>query len=180
LLLAYQEFSRADRDAIAGWLSSETWPFHGNPRPSREDVERRVDEGFFDGEGIKTFWIVGAGQEEVGLLRLFDLGDPTPLFDLWIREIYRGQGIGRLALEWLTAYLFTTYAHVLRIGGNTREDNLAMRKVFRRCGYVKEAHYRKAWPTTDGRHLAAIGYAILREDWAEKTVTPVDFDDEPD
>jgi RimJ/RimL family protein N-acetyltransferase len=178
--LTFQEFSPVEGEILADWLSSETWPFHSNSRPSREGIAHMVDEGAFHGETVKTFWVLGNGREKVGLLRLFDLDDDTPLFDLWIREAFRGQGIGKGALEWLTTYLFTTYPHVLRIGGNTREDNRAMRKLFRTCGYVKEAHYRKAWPTADGRFLASVGYAILREDWAEKKLTAVTWDDEAD
>jgi RimJ/RimL family protein N-acetyltransferase len=47
-------------------------------------------------------------------------------------------------------------------------DNAAMRRVFEACGWVKEAHHRKAW-----RGFDAIGYAIPREDWESGRVTPV-------
>lgn len=76
------------------------------------------------------------------------------------------------AVTWLTRYLFETWAECDRIEGTTREDNLAMRKLFLRCGYVKEGHFRKAW---DGEH-AAILYAILREDWEQGKITPVLWD----
>lgn len=52
-----------------------------------------------------------------------------------------------------------------------------MREVFLRCGYVKEAHYRQAWPG-DVPH-DAVGYAVLRSDWSTGTVTPPNFADEP-
>lgn len=51
--------------------------------------------------------------------------------------------------------------------------------MFRACGWVKEAHYREAWPVRDGGSLDAVAYAILRRDWATGTTTPVRFDDEP-
>ncbi|WP_435612076.1 hypothetical protein [Streptomyces sp. bgisy159] len=54
-----------------------------------------------------------------------------------------------------------------------------MRRVFRACGYVEEAHYRQAWPTEDGTVCDAVGYAILRRDWRTGTTTLPDWDDEP-
>jgi RimJ/RimL family protein N-acetyltransferase len=54
-----------------------------------------------------------------------------------------------------------------------------MRRTFRTCGYVKEAHYRQAWPSPGGTINDAVGYAILRTDWQAGTVTPPDWDDEP-
>jgi hypothetical protein len=37
----------------------------------------------------------------------------------------------------------------------------------------KEAHYRRGWPTRDGRLLDAVGYALVRTDWRDGTTTPV-------
>ncbi|MCM4076910.1 hypothetical protein [Paractinoplanes hotanensis] len=47
--------------------------------------------------------------------------------------------------------------------------------MFRACGFVKEAHYREAWPGSDGRLHDTIGYGILRRDWLSGSVTPVDW-----
>jgi hypothetical protein len=55
-----------------------------------------------------------------------------------------------------------------------------MRRTFRAGGFVKEAHYRRGWPTRDGRLLDAVGYALLSTDWRDGTTTPVDWNDEPD
>ena len=60
-----------------------------------------------------------------------------------------------------------------------REGNVAMRRVFVRAGFVKEAHYREAWPSDGGPPLASIGYGILRRDWASGGTTPLTWDDEP-
>ncbi|BCN29827.1 GNAT family N-acetyltransferase [Anaeromicropila herbilytica] len=59
-----------------------------------------------------------------------------------------------------------------RIEANTREDNYGMRCVFHKSGFVKEAHYRKAWKGYD-----SIGYAIIREDWKNGVITPVNWND---
>lgn len=56
-----------------------------------------------------------------------------------------------------------------------------MRSVLRRNGYVKEAHYRQAWPAPDGSPHSSphdgVGYAILRSDWRGGTTTPVRWAD---
>jgi RimJ/RimL family protein N-acetyltransferase len=54
-----------------------------------------------------------------------------------------------------------------------------MRRTFIRCGYVKEAHWRRSWAGRDGTLYDAIGYGILRSDWETGTVTRPDWDDEP-
>ena len=121
--------------------------------------------------------MVTGTETKVGLIRLLDLGDDTPLFDLRIRAASRGKGLGTSALRWLTGYLFNEFPSIRRIEGTTRQDNLAMRRTFRKCGYVKEAHYRQAWPSRDGTVYDAVGYAILRSDWQAGTVTPPDWAD---
>nr|WP_240506835.1 GNAT family protein [Thermoactinospora rubra] len=112
------------------------------------------------------------------MLRLQDLADDTPVFDLRVRQAHRGRGLGAAAVTWLTRYLFTELPGIRRIEGTTRQDNHAMRAVFRRCGYAKEAHYRQAWPGPDGKVYDSVGYAILRSDWLAGTVTPPHWDDE--
>ncbi|MFC0629384.1 GNAT family N-acetyltransferase [Kribbella deserti] len=143
----------------------------------RDDAQRSVSGGNYDSDGNRTFWITAA-DHTVGLIRLMDLDDESPLFDLRIRSQYRGQGIGGQALTWLTRYLFTEFPQILRIEGNTRQDNVAMRRTFQRCGYVKEAHYRDAWPASDGAVHDAVGYAILRRDWLAGTATIPQWNDE--
>ena len=45
-------------------------------------------------------------------------------------------------LKALTTHVFTTMHAVNRFEGQTREDNVAMRKTFLHTGFVKEAHRR--------------------------------------
>lgn len=117
----------------------------------------------------------------VGVIRLFDLGsgpddDETPLFDIKIKEEFRGKGIGKQALGWLTDFVFSNYLNKTRFEATTRIDNIAMRRVFENCGFVKEAQYRQAWPDAEGNRYDCTGYAILRSDWLNKTKTPVNFE----
>ena len=171
----------AERELLADWLSSEHWFYHSNPRLSRAEVLNWVDRGEFTGTNYQTFWIIANPDQRVGLIRLFDLDDiedGAPRFDLRIQSEYRGQGIGKEALRWLTGYLFETWSELERIEGSTRVDNRAMRKVFLQCNYAKEGHFRKAWAAVDGKRLDSICYGILREDWINQTITPMNWNDE--
>ena len=106
-------------------------------------------------------------------------GGGAPLFDLRLAQEHRGRGLGEAALRALTSHVFATYADLRRFEGQTREDNIAMRTVFVRSGWVKEAHYREAWPVEGGEPLASIAYGMLRRDWETGTTTPVPWGDEP-
>lgn len=173
----YRRFVPAEADLLAEFLTTEDWPYHGTRGRDAAHIRQDATAGRYDNDQVRTFWIVT--ETEVGLIRLFDLADDTPLFDLRIRAAYRGTGLGALALRWLTRYLFTEFPGIRRIEGHTRQDNHAMRRTFRRCGYVKEAHHRQAWPAPDGTIYDAVSYAILRTDWQAGTITPPDWDDEP-
>ena len=178
----YRRFTAAEADALADFLLDTPWPFHVPSSPDRELILKRVADHFYDGDDSRTFWIISGGQR-AGLLRLLDLTEVgrgvAPMFDLRLAPAHRRQGIGRQTVAWLTEYLFTTFPDLQRIEGNTRQDNLAMRRTFRSCGYVKESHYRAAWPGESGRLHDSIGYAVLRRDWLSGTTTLPDWDDEP-
>ncbi|WP_374010558.1 GNAT family N-acetyltransferase [Leifsonia sp. LS-T14] len=168
-----------DHDALVAFLTGNTFPFHVVARPTADQVETAIEAGSYGDDDHASFWISAEAGERVGLLRLHDLADPTPLLDLRIADSLRGRGIGTSALRAATELVFTSMPAVVRFEGQTREDNIPMRRTFLRCGWVKEAHYREAWPTADGRKLASVAYAILRRDWALGTTTPVPWNDEP-
>jgi RimJ/RimL family protein N-acetyltransferase len=177
--ISHRRFVPAEADLLAEFLTAEVWPYHGSGAPDAAQIRAHAAAGRYDNDQTRTFWILTRTGTEAGLIRLLDLADDTPLFDLRIRAAYRGQGLGTQAVRWLTGYLFTELPGIRRIEGTTRQDNLAMRRAFRRCGYVKEAHYRQAWPAPGGMVYDAVGYAILRTDWQAGTNTPPDWDDEP-
>ena len=166
-------------DALVRFLTSESWDYHGNPNPSAAEIREVFKQGYYTGEDVETFWIVIDSGRKIGLIRIFDLQDPTPLFDIRITRPYRGMGIGEKAVKWLTHHVFTHHPGAIRIEGRTRKDNYAMRKVFFKCGYVREAYHRKAWPSSDGTLHDSVGYGITREDWEENKVTPVDWGEVP-
>lgn len=174
--VTFQPLQDTERDLLADWVSSDEWPFHVGTRRTREDVLSVFDKRFMNDE-VRSFWMLD-GDERVGFFVIMDLEDETPMLDLRLRTEYRGCGYGKIALKWLTDHIFTTWPDKIRIEGQTREDNLAMRRVFRQCGYVKEAHYRASWPTPEGGRVASIGYGILRSDWEQGVTTPLTWDDE--
>ncbi len=175
--ITYRRVEPGDADRLVVFLTGDTWPFHGSPVVTAEKARQWIATGRFHGDDNRAFWIAVEGAD-AGLIRLMDLGDSTPLFDLRLRAQYRGKGIGGQALRWLTEYLFNEFPAIRRVEGNTRQDNLAMRRAFQRAGYVKEAHYREAWPTDGGEVYDAVGYAILRRDWLAGTTTTPEWHDE--
>lgn len=172
-----------EKELLSKWLSSQEWDFHVNSKTTPEKILTLIDEGNFTGEENQTFWIRNEQNLSVGLIKLFEMddledGDGSPLFDLRILKEYQGKKIGQAAVEWLTNYLFQNWSKLNRIEGTTRADNFSMRKVFVKCGYVKEGHYRQAWPTTNGELKDTVRYTILRNDWLTKTTTPVNWNDD--
>lgn len=168
-----------DRDELAAWLSAESWPFHVNRQLTPEQVGKRIDAGGFSGPDSRCFWMMGESGDRLGFLHLFDLedvDDGSPMFDLKIKAAHRGKGLGKAALRWLTAYLFETYPTLNRVEGNTRIDNVAMRRTFLACGYAKEGHFRDGWPTEDGGRVDTVHYGILRKDWETGKTSPVDWE----
>ncbi|MFI9598490.1 GNAT family N-acetyltransferase [Streptomyces sp. NPDC052043] len=177
--ITFRRLAPSHPEPLIHFLTGESWPFHGVSEVDLDTVRRWIAEGRFESEENRSFWIFADEDEHpVGLVRLMDLTDGTPLFDLRIRAGHRGLGIGRAAVTWLTRYLFEEFPHMHRIEGNTRQDNRPMRHVFQHCGYAKEAHYRDAWPSQDGTFHDAVGYAILRRDWLSGRVTLPRWDDE--
>ena len=74
----------------------------------------------------------------------------------------------------LTSYLLALAMFIPASG--TMADRFGARRVFRAAGWVKEAHYREAWPVAGGSPRASVGYGVLRRDWETGTTTPVDWD----
>jgi RimJ/RimL family protein N-acetyltransferase len=108
-----------------------------------------------------------------GLLRIFDLDDGTPLFDLRIGATHRGKGIGTAGVQWATRHVFDRYRAITRFEATTRVDNVAMRRALLRNGWVKESHWRCSWPSSTGEMVDGVGYGILRSDWSSGRTTPV-------
>lgn len=166
----------ADREAFVAFLSSNGFPFHVSAQLDRAEAERRVDSGSWRDDENGSFWLEHNELGTVGVIRLEDLEDSTPMFDLRLAADFRGRGLGAEALRAATDHVFT-HLEADRFEGCTRADNIAMRRTFVACGWVKEAHFRRGWPVTGAEPADAVNYSILRSDWSGGTTTPVPFDD---
>ncbi|WP_043599556.1 GNAT family N-acetyltransferase [Cellulomonas flavigena] len=166
-----------DRGALVEFMTRNVFPFHVRPRLTAADVEQAIDAGAYRDEEHDTFWVEHTDHGRIGTLRLEDLSDDAPLFDLRLDGRFRGRGLGVDVLRAATDLVFSTLPAVRRFEGQTREDNVAMRRTFLRCGWVKEAHYREGWPVEGGDPVASVAYAILRRDWASGTTTTFVWED---
>lgn len=166
-----------DAEALAEFLTSQEWPLHTAGRPTRDVILERVLAGYYNSAHTSTYAVLDDGRV-VAMIRLEDLQDDTAMFDVRVSTARRSQGLGTHLVMWATGHVFSSYPAAIRVEAVARRDNISMRRVLRRCGYVKESHYRASWPDAGGRLLDAVGYAVLRQDWESGTTTPVEWDDE--
>jgi RimJ/RimL family protein N-acetyltransferase len=167
---------QGEAQELIDFLTSETWPFHGASQLKEEEVIQNINNQVYVGDDRITFWI-SLNETKVGMIRVFDLEDETPLFDIRIKHLYRQQGIGQIAIRQMLDYVFSQYDHVLRVEGYTRIDNVGMRQLFRKCGFIKEAHHRQAWKSDSGVYYDTIGYGLLKQDFLSNSITPINWDD---
>lgn len=167
----------ADGPELVTLVSSHEYPFHVRRAPTAEQVEARLADGTFLDDDHATYWVDHATEGRIGVVTLDDLTDDTPMLDLRLVTEARGRGLGLAALQAVTDLVFTSMPQVRRFEGQTREDNVAMRRTFLRAGFLKEAHYREGWPVDGGAPLASVAYAILRADWETGTVTRFVWED---
>lgn len=173
-----QEWTMEEQEQLIHFMTTNTWPYHGNSHPGRELIEKAIEEGGYESDEVKTFWVENDEGDKVGIVKIYDLQDDIPLFDLRIADRYRGHGYGPKSLRLVAEFVFGLSEKKIRLEGHTRQDNLAMRKTFERAGFVKEAHLRKAWFSPKGNsYYDAVTYGMTREDFLEGTTTPVVWED---
>lgn len=173
-----REWTMEEQEQLIHFLTTNTWPFHGNSNPERALLEKTIEEGGYESDEVKTFWVQNEEEEIVGIVKIYDLQDEIPLFDLRIADEYRGFGYGPKALKLITEFVFGLPEGKIRLEGHTRQDNLAMRKTFERAGFVKEGHMRNAWfSPKENSYYDAVTYGMTREDFFAGTTTPVIWED---
>ncbi|WP_345799729.1 GNAT family N-acetyltransferase [Microbacterium sp. Kw_RZR3] len=172
LSLTPMDPSRRDRAELIAFLTTNVFPFHVRSRLTAADVERAIEDGAWHGDDTEAYWLDG-DRGRVGLIRLDDLGDATAMIDLRLAEVWRGHGFGTTALALARDRVFSTRVNVLRLEGQTREDNLAMRRAFERGGWVCEAYYRDGWPVEGAEPVASVAYSVLRRDRVSGSTSPV-------
>ena len=175
-----QEWTMEEQEQLIHFMTTNTWPFHGNSHPGRDLIEKAIEEGGYESDEVKTFWVENEESEKVGIRKIYDLQDEIPLFDLRIADQCSRKGIWSKCIEKTVAeYVFELPEAKIRLEGHTRQDNFAMRKTFERAGFVKEAHLRKAWfSPKENSYYDAVTYGITREDFLKGTTTPVKWDDD--
>ncbi|WAP52165.1 GNAT family protein [Arthrobacter sp. ATA002] len=178
--ITFSPMAKSEQEAgdLVRFLTTNRFPFHVRPRHSEESAREAVAGGRFWSEESQGYWINDGGSR-IGLVVLDDLDEDTPMFDLRLAEEFRGKGLGPKVLTALCTKVFEQFPEPVRFEGQTREDNIAMRKTFLRAGFLKEAHYRLGWPTAEGPRVASVAYAILRQDWESKDTTWFEWDDLP-
>ncbi|NJC57830.1 GNAT family N-acetyltransferase [Brevibacterium marinum] len=169
----------ADRQSLIGFFTNNDFPFHVRSEQwPVSQVEEMIDSGAFRSDDNDTFWLHDDNLGTLGCVRLEDLADDTPVFDLRLATEYRGRGLGASCLRAVTDHVFATM-NVDRFEGHTRDDNIAMRSTFLRAGWSKEAHYRRAWPVPGQTPKDSVAYAILREEWKFGASVDVHWHDLP-
>jgi RimJ/RimL family protein N-acetyltransferase len=81
--------------------------------------------------------------------------------------VHWGKGLGTEALGLWTDHLFAQLPRIVRLGLRTWSGNVGMMRVAQRLGFVEEARFRKA-RIVDGEYYDAMGYGVLREEWAAR------------
>lgn len=177
-LLKLTEWTMEEQEQLIHFMTTNSWPYHGQEHPVRALIQKTIEEGGYQSDQVTTFWVENDEGEQVGLVKIFDLQDDIPLFDLRIADPYRGKGYGPKALKMTADFVFSLPEKKIRLEGHTRHDNFAMRKAFERTGFVKEAHMRQAWfSTKENRYFDAVTYGMTREDWQQGITTPVLWED---
>lgn len=165
LVRHFTAIGEADCERLVAWLPAQSFPYHCRAHVDAPWVRERIADGSFFGYETRSFWMLGENDVALGLVRVTDVHDITPLLDLRVAEAARGQGVGSAALHFITRFVFESFPEVPRIGGYTRHDNRAMQRVFEKCGFEREAYHRSSW-RVEGAPLAdSVGYALLRRDW---------------
>lgn len=177
-VLKLTEWTMEEQEQLIHFMTTNSWPYHGQEHPVRALIQKTIEEGGYQSDQVTTFWVENDESEQVGLVKIFDLQDDIPLFDLRIADPYRGKGYGPKALKMTADFVFSLAEKKIRLEGHTRHDNFAMRKAFERTGFVKEAHIRQAWfSVKENRYFDAVTYGMTREDWQQGVTTPVLWED---
>ena len=165
-----EEIDRVMEDTVPAWVAWGSDPQEARRRirerleRSGELTERGLDLGIeVDGR------LVGDVQARIDSLPkgAFELG--IGLFD----ERDRRHGLGREAIGLVTAHLFDSLG-ARRVQLSTDVENVGMRRVAERIGFVHEGDLRAFWPEDDGDHDYAM-YGMTRSDY-ERAAHTADLD----
>jgi len=143
--------------------------------PAREKLLKRVEtSGRFVDSHLEL--AIEADGEFAGTIQAHNQPQCFPpgnfMIGIVLAPSARGRGVGREAVALLTSYLFE-HEGAERVETPTDVENVPMRTVNERLGFVMEGVMRSFVPVGDGRRDYCM-YAMTRDDW-EKTHTTWTF-----
>ena len=106
--IRFEDF-KDEIDILIEFLTSDTWEFHGTPNPKPEGIRKGYENQLYTGDDCKTFWVISDQDVRVGTIRIYDLQDGDPLFDIRILSNYKGMGVGTTTVKWLVDYIFNNF-----------------------------------------------------------------------
>lgn len=155
---------RADEFELV-WRARTSDPEPAGIPVDRDEIRRRVSLS-----GEMNDWGLLLGIESDGRLVGEVQGYRTAMpgvFGIGIalyRRADRGRGIGRDAVRAMTRHLFEEEG-ARRVEGGTTPDNVAMRRVFERLGFLEEGTLRRFLPGHDGEGTDCVIFGMTRRDY---------------
>src|SRR3954453_20347098 len=117
-MMHLQEWTMEEQEQLIHFMTTNTWPYHGNSDPGRHLIEKAIEEGGYGSDEGKTFWVENNDEVKVGIWKIYDLQDAIPLFDLRLADMSRGNGYGPKALGLVAEYVFGLYSNKIRLEGH--------------------------------------------------------------
>jgi RimJ/RimL family protein N-acetyltransferase len=165
--LRSEEIDRVMEDTVPAWVA-----WGADPQEARRKIRDRLERsGELTERGLDLG--IEADGRLVGDVQARTDGLPRGAFELGIGlfdERDRRQGLGREAIELVTAHLFDSLG-ARRVQLSTDVENVGMRRVAERVGFVHEGDLRAFWPETDGDRDYAM-YGMTRTDYGRTRDEP--------
>jgi RimJ/RimL family protein N-acetyltransferase len=168
-LVPYDErfFSRE-----AAWINGPMGEWWGQDGLLTETAQQRHRAEREAQPGRSTFGLQTKDGVPIGMFGLFNhspsnryaevgagIGDPA----------YWGGGFGSDAMLLIVDYAFN-WLDLRRLWLTTAEHNLRAQHQIEKCGFTREALYRRRLWGTDGVHRDQLCYGLLREEWLGRDV----------
>ena len=162
---------RCDWDEFARFMLENTFPFHVNPSPTREEIESRKADGVRPSRA-RASRSAGRGRSRRGRGARGSQRRCAIVRRLSRRRDARnglGEENGPRTRSPSVRHLSTD--HAIR-GADTRRQHHD-EPVLLHNGFVKEAHYRRTWPVTGGSLALQSCACAVAQAFVHKTSAPV-------
>lgn len=61
-----QEWTMEEQEQLIHFMTTNTWPYDGHSHPGRGIVEKAIEEGGYESDEVKTFWVKNEADEKSG------------------------------------------------------------------------------------------------------------------